>query len=44
VADIGAGTGAFTATLSDWFGLGILAVERSAAMRPRFRAGRASRC
>lgn len=33
VADIGAGTGAFAAAFSDWFGLGILAVEPSAAMR-----------
>jgi len=33
VADIGAGTGAFAAALSDWFGLSILAVEPSAAMR-----------
>jgi ubiquinone/menaquinone biosynthesis C-methylase UbiE len=33
VADIGAGTGAFAATFSDWFGLTILAVEPSAAMR-----------
>jgi ubiquinone/menaquinone biosynthesis C-methylase UbiE len=33
VADIGAGTGAFAATFSDWFGLNILAVEPSAAMR-----------
>ena len=33
VADIGAGTGAFAATFNDWFGLSILAVEPSAAMR-----------
>jgi ubiquinone/menaquinone biosynthesis C-methylase UbiE len=33
VADIGAGTGAFAAAFSDWFGVGILAVEPSAAMR-----------
>src|SRR5215469_8007150 len=33
LADIGAGTGAFAASFSDWFGLGILAVEPSAAMR-----------
>lgn len=33
VADIGAGTGSFAAALSDWFGLSILAVEPSAAMR-----------
>jgi len=33
VADIGAGTGAFSAAFSDWFGLSVLAVEPSAAMR-----------
>lgn len=33
LADIGAGTGAFAAAFSDWFGLSILAVEPSAAMR-----------
>ena len=33
LADIGAGTGAFTAAFSDWFGLGIVAIEPSAAMR-----------
>src|SRR5215472_286783 len=33
LADIGAGTGAFAAAFSDWYGLGILAVEPSAAMR-----------
>jgi ubiquinone/menaquinone biosynthesis C-methylase UbiE len=33
LADIGAGTGAFTAAFSDWFGLGVLAVEPSEAMR-----------
>lgn len=33
LADIGAGTGAFTAAFSDWFGLGVLAVEPSSAMR-----------
>jgi SAM-dependent methyltransferase len=33
VVDIGAGTGAFAAAFSDWFGLSILAVEPSAAMR-----------
>jgi SAM-dependent methyltransferase len=31
--DIGAGTGAFAAAFSDWFGLSVLAVEPSAAMR-----------
>jgi ubiquinone/menaquinone biosynthesis C-methylase UbiE len=35
LADIGAGTGTFAATFSDWFGLSILAVEPSAAMRAR---------
>jgi len=33
VVDIGAGTGAFAAAFSDWFGLSMLAVEPSAAMR-----------
>jgi SAM-dependent methyltransferase len=33
VVDIGAGTGAFTAAFSDWFGLSVVAVEPSAAMR-----------
>src|SRR5215469_14628442 len=33
LADIGAGTGAFAAAFSDWFSLGIFAVEPSAAMR-----------
>ena len=33
VVDIGAGTGAFSAAFSDWFGLSMLAVEPSAAMR-----------
>jgi ubiquinone/menaquinone biosynthesis C-methylase UbiE len=33
LADIGAGTGAFAAAFSDWFGLHVLAVEPSAAMR-----------
>jgi ubiquinone/menaquinone biosynthesis C-methylase UbiE len=35
VTDIGAGTGVFAAALSDWFGLSVLAVEPSAAMRAR---------
>jgi SAM-dependent methyltransferase len=35
VVDIGAGTGAFAAAFSDWFGLSVLAVEPSAAMRER---------
>jgi len=33
LVDIGAGTGAFAAALSDWFGLSVAAVEPSAAMR-----------
>ena len=33
LADIGAGTGAFAAAFRDWFGLSVLAVEPSAAMR-----------
>jgi ubiquinone/menaquinone biosynthesis C-methylase UbiE len=33
MADIGAGTGAFAAAFSDWFGLAVLAVEPSMAMR-----------
>ena len=44
VADIGAGTGAFAAAFSDWFGLSILAVEPSAAMRAQIPRRRASRC
>jgi ubiquinone/menaquinone biosynthesis C-methylase UbiE len=33
VVDIGAGTGVFATAFSDWFGLSVLAVEPSAAMR-----------
>ena len=33
LVDIGAGTGAFAAAFSDWFGLSVMAVEPSAAMR-----------
>lgn len=33
LVDIGAGTGQFAAAFSDWFGLSVLAVEPSAAMR-----------
>ena len=33
LVDIGAGTGTFAAAFSDWFGLSVLAVEPSAAMR-----------
>jgi SAM-dependent methyltransferase len=35
VVDIGAGTGVFATAFSDWFGLSVLAVEPSAAMRAR---------
>ena len=35
LVDIGAGTGAFAAAFTDWFGLRVLAVEPSAAMRDR---------
>jgi SAM-dependent methyltransferase len=41
LVDIGAGTGAFAATCTDWFDLSVLAVEPAAAMReqiPRTRA------
>jgi ubiquinone/menaquinone biosynthesis C-methylase UbiE len=33
VVDIGAGTGAFSAAFGDWFGIDVVAVEPSAAMR-----------
>jgi ubiquinone/menaquinone biosynthesis C-methylase UbiE len=33
LVDIGAGTGAFAAAFNDWFGVDVLAVEPSAAMR-----------
>jgi SAM-dependent methyltransferase len=33
LVDIGAGTGVFAAAFSDWFGLSVMAVEPSAAMR-----------
>jgi SAM-dependent methyltransferase len=33
LADIGAGTGAFAAAFSDWFGVSVVAIEPSAAMR-----------
>ncbi|HEV2374513.1 MAG TPA: methyltransferase domain-containing protein [Streptosporangiaceae bacterium] len=39
LVDIGAGTGAFAAAFSDWFGLGIVAVEPSAAMRAQIPRG-----
>jgi SAM-dependent methyltransferase len=35
VVDIGAGTGAFSTAFSDWFDVGMIAVEPSAAMRER---------
>ena len=37
LVDIGAGTGAFSAAFSDWFGVRVMAVEPSAAMRERIR-------
>jgi len=33
VADIGAGTGAFSTAFTDWFGVNVVAIEPSAAMR-----------
>jgi len=33
LVDVGAGTGAFAAAFSDWFDIGVVAVEPSAAMR-----------
>jgi ubiquinone/menaquinone biosynthesis C-methylase UbiE len=33
LADVGAGTGAFSAAFNDWFGVRVLAVEPSASMR-----------
>jgi ubiquinone/menaquinone biosynthesis C-methylase UbiE len=35
--DIGAGTGAFTAAFADWFGIRVVAVEPSSAMRSHIR-------
>ena len=35
LVDIGAGTGQFAAAFEDWFGIGVVAVEPSAAMRDR---------
>ena len=45
VVDIGAGTGVFATAFSDWFGLSVLAVEPSAAMRAQIpgRPGRPGR-
>ena len=43
VVDIGAGTGVFATAFSDWFGLSILAVEPSAAMRAQIPAPRPRR-
>ena len=37
LVDIGAGTGAFSSAFSDWFGVSVLAVEPSAAMRDQIR-------
>lgn len=39
LVDIGAGTGQFAAAFSDWFGILVLAVEPSAAMRERIPRG-----
>jgi hypothetical protein len=44
VTDIGAGTGVFAAAFSDWFGLRILAVEPSAAMRAQIPRRAGIRC
>ncbi|MFL5941868.1 MAG: class I SAM-dependent methyltransferase [Gaiellaceae bacterium] len=38
VVDIGAGTGAFASAFTDWFGIGVVAVEPSTAMRERIPA------
>ena len=38
LVDIGAGTGVFATAFSDWFGLSVLAVEPSAAMRAQIPA------
>src|SRR5579884_192380 len=35
LVDVGAGTGAFTCAFSDWFGVEVIAVEPSPAMRER---------
>lgn len=35
LVDVGAGTGAFSSAFGDWFGLAVVAVEPSAAMRDR---------
>jgi ubiquinone/menaquinone biosynthesis C-methylase UbiE len=39
VLDLGAGTGIWAAILADWYGISIVAVEPSAAMRARSRYG-----
>jgi SAM-dependent methyltransferase len=39
LVDIGAGTGQFAAAFSDWFGLSVVAVEPSAAMRAQIPRG-----
>jgi len=41
LVDIGAGTGAFTSAFSDWFGIEVVAVEPSAAMRSHIRRSEA---
>ena len=35
LVDVGAGTGQFASAFADWFGIGVIAVEPSAAMRDR---------
>lgn len=39
LADVGAGTGAFSSAFRDWFGVEVVAVEPSASMRARIPAG-----
>jgi ubiquinone/menaquinone biosynthesis C-methylase UbiE len=43
LVDIGAGTGAFAAAFGDWFGIDVVAVEPSAAMRDQIRRSAAIR-
>jgi SAM-dependent methyltransferase len=39
VIDVGAGTGAWATALADWFGVSVVAIEPSPAMRARARCG-----
>ena len=39
VIDVGAGTGAWATALADWFGISVVAIEPSPAMRARARCG-----